>query len=382
MKLLMGTLLFGLAFAIPPFDRVPSITLHQNRDSEGFPSISIAFPDGYNDNMIFNKLDDEELEANECIFMGHLEKETSACIALTGCPGIDDVELTIFSKHAERSGVMKWNKDGSVELMDQVRLGVPRSEGLETPREDENWEVDGDEEFNQADVDALMGIEQNCANGTCDDEIQRTHVLEYKLFFDDRFLAKHGTKKEAKKQIRATLAHTQVHYCHDSLGSKIELKRGNKYHKYLKGEEWPANYDSLKRTRELTEKKLGKADIAIFFGHHASGADPAPEFGGVAYVGIACKNTSKKYRLSLNMWWYTPSITAGVLAHEIGHNIGMQHDHYAPHQDAGCDKTGIMSYGDHPMQWSACSRADFEAQYLKYKDQWCMPENENACLSG
>ena len=181
MKLLISTLLFGLAFAIPPFDRVPSITLHQNRDSEGFPSISIAFPDGYNDNMIFNKLDDEELEANECIFMGHLEKETSACIALTGCPGIDDVELTIFSKHAERSGVMKWNKDGSVELMDQVRLGVPRSEGLETPREDENWEVDGDEEFNQADVDTLMGIEQNCANGTCDDEIQRTHVLEYKV---------------------------------------------------------------------------------------------------------------------------------------------------------------------------------------------------------
>merc|ERR1711953_587781 len=293
MKLLISTLLFGLAFAIPPFDRVPSITLHQNRDSEGFPSISIAFPDGYNDNMILNKLDDEELEENECTYMGHLEKETSACIALTGCPGRDDVELTIFSKHTERSGVMKWSKDGSVELMDQVRLGIPRSEVFEIPREEESWEVDDDEEWNQAFVDALMGIEDDCANGACDDEIQRTHVLEYKLFFDDRFLAKHGTKEEAKKQIRATLAHTQVHYCHDSLGSKIELKRGNKYHKYLKGEEWPANYDSLKRTRELTEKKLGKADIAIFFGHHASGADPAPEFGGVAYVGIACKIQAK-----------------------------------------------------------------------------------------
>ena len=178
---MIGTLLFGLAFATPTFDRVPSITLNQNRDSGDFPSISIAFPDGYNDNMILNKLDDEELEENECIYMGHLEKETSACIALTGCPGIDDVELTIFSKHAERSGVMKWNKDGSVELMDQVRLGVPRSEGLETPREDENWEVDGDEEFNQADVDSLMAIEQNCVNQTCDDEIQRTHVLTYKV---------------------------------------------------------------------------------------------------------------------------------------------------------------------------------------------------------
>ena len=69
MKLMIGTLLFGLAFATPTFDRVPSITLNQNRDSAGAPSISIAFPDGYNDNMILNKLDDEDVEENECIFV-------------------------------------------------------------------------------------------------------------------------------------------------------------------------------------------------------------------------------------------------------------------------------------------------------------------------
>ena len=181
MKFLIGTLLLGLAFAIPPFDRVPTITLNQNRDSEGrTPSISIAFPDGYTDNMILNRIADEELEENECIFMGHLETETSACIALTGCPGIDDVELTIFSKHAERSGVMKWGKDGSVELLDQVKLAVPRLEAVETSREDDNWEVDGDVEFKQADVNALTDIEEECANA-CAVKIQRTHVLTYKV---------------------------------------------------------------------------------------------------------------------------------------------------------------------------------------------------------
>ena len=191
MKFLIGTLLLGLAVAIPPFDRAPTITLNQNRDAEGgAPSISIAFPDGYSDNMVLNKVNEEEMEENECIFTGHLETETSACIALTGCPGIDDVELTIFSKHAERSGVMKWSKDGSVEFVDQAKLAVPRAKRLETPREDENWEVDGDVEFKQADIDSTTNIEQNCANGNCADKIQRTHVLTFQVKFSSKLLWK------------------------------------------------------------------------------------------------------------------------------------------------------------------------------------------------
>merc|ERR1719414_2132036 len=99
---------------------------------------------------------------------------------------------------------MKWRKDGSVELIDQVKLGIPKT--LEAPREDE--------ESNQSEVDTLMKIES-------DDDMQRTHVLEYKIFFDDLFLAKHKTTTEAKKQLKATMAHTQAKFCHESLGSKI-----------------------------------------------------------------------------------------------------------------------------------------------------------------
>ena len=143
----------------------------------------------------------------------------------------------------------------------------------------------------------------------------------------------------------------------------------------MEGEEWPANHDGKKRVRQLTKKKLGKADIAIFFGHQEREA----KWSGSSYIGTACKNTKKEYRCQLDMWQFNPSVTAGVVAHEIGHNIGMQHDFHASHQGAGCDKTGIMSSGNHLMQWSTCSRADFEAHYLMYKDQWCMEEDENAC---
>ena len=60
------------------------------------------------------------------------------------------------------------------------------------------------------------------------------------------------------------------------------------------------------------------------------------------------------------------------MAHELGHGIGMHHDFDPPHDTQGCDKTGLMSYGDFPMKWSTCSRADFEAHYLQHKDHWCM----------
>ena len=180
MKLLVLALLLEFAFAIPYLDRVPTITLIQNRDANENPSISIVFPDGYTDRMILTKSDDQELDENECIFMGHLEKEPSACLAMTGCPGVEDVEFTIFSQHLERSGMMKWNKDGSVELINPFNADIQKSAS-----------------------DASMKTEDECLDDTCDGEMgsttasptastakpttpvvmPKTHVLEYKVHY-------------------------------------------------------------------------------------------------------------------------------------------------------------------------------------------------------
>ena len=145
--------------------------------------------------------------------------------------------------------------------------------------------------------------------------------------------------------------------------------------KHLRGEEWPANYDSLKRCRNLTDQNLGRADIALFFGHHD--LDDDPKFGSATSYGAACAG-EKQNKCQLDMWWTDPSVTAGFVTEMIGINLGMRWDDIAAHQGKGCN--GIMGYGgDRPMEWSACSRADFEAHYLKYKDQWCMPKSEKAC---
>ena len=191
MKLLVVALLLGFAFAIPSLDRVPTITLIQNRDGNGNPTISIAFPDGYTDQMILTKSDDQELDENECIFMGHLEKEPSACLAMTGCPGIEDVEFTIFSQHLERSGMMKWYKDGSVELINPFSADIQK------------YTSEADKEDDQVGEDASMKNEDECLDDNCDGEMgsttasptastakpttpvvmPKTHVLEYKVHY-------------------------------------------------------------------------------------------------------------------------------------------------------------------------------------------------------
>ena len=86
--------------------------------------MSITFPDGYSDTLILSRYyntDEDRLEdINEgCHFIGHLEGEPEACVALTGCPGHDDLEFTIMSEHA-KAPIHIWKKDGSVEVIESI----------------------------------------------------------------------------------------------------------------------------------------------------------------------------------------------------------------------------------------------------------------------
>ena len=69
-----------------------------------------------------------------------------------------------------------------------------------------------------------------------------------------------------------------------------------------------------------------------------------------------------------------------LIAHEVGHNIGMDHDFIEKHKAAGCDGKGIMSYGNPPNEWSACSKADFIAHYQATKSNWCMDGMKNTII--
>ena len=91
--------------------------LNQDRSFDGSPSLSVTFPNGQEDNLILD-------EHSTCNYIGTLEHERDACVAMTGCLGEGDVHFTILSKHLPAHTTMKWSKDGSVELFEDSLVTV------------------------------------------------------------------------------------------------------------------------------------------------------------------------------------------------------------------------------------------------------------------
>ena len=99
----------------------PIFTLNAERSIDGSPSVTVTFPDGYTDTLALTKhvgtLSRFEVDLESCNFIGHLTNEPEACVAMTGCPGKEDLQFTILSQHALDSSMYVWKQDGSIEVV-------------------------------------------------------------------------------------------------------------------------------------------------------------------------------------------------------------------------------------------------------------------------
>ena len=98
-----------------------TFSLIEERSKDSPPNVLVTFPDGYTDRLVLRKHyfneKDRMTDESHCNYIGHLAKETDACVAMTGCLGSDDVELTIMSTHAIGSNGFVWSKEGDIHIV-------------------------------------------------------------------------------------------------------------------------------------------------------------------------------------------------------------------------------------------------------------------------
>ena len=71
---------------------------------DSIPTIHILFPDGHEDEMILEKFfaspEDRIVNKDHCNYIGHLKNDAGACVAVSGCHGIEDLHFTVLSIHS------------------------------------------------------------------------------------------------------------------------------------------------------------------------------------------------------------------------------------------------------------------------------------------
>ena len=105
------------------FDLVGERSINGVPTQVSSPTINVTFSDGYMDTIVlwkhYSNKEQKRSIGHDCNYLGHLLLEKDACVAMTGCIGMEDVVFTIMSKHATDSVNFVWTKDGethSVEL--------------------------------------------------------------------------------------------------------------------------------------------------------------------------------------------------------------------------------------------------------------------------
>ena len=122
-------------------------------------------------------------------------------------------------------------------------------------------------------------------------------------------MKKLGSETALFEKVMGMMTHAQAHYCHESLGSKIQLKMQDDGFNYVKNtkrkkKNWASRDRWLNRVSELSQELKTTADINIFLGWHGPLSDSW--FTGIAWIGRVCNSEGgwkEYYKCQLTFLW-------------------------------------------------------------------------------
>jgi len=273
MRLCIIAFFMAFAYLAKAKDLAPAFSLSEERSSSGAPQINVRFQNGVSDSLILSISErDKDLMlrtgVEECRYFGHLENEPDACVVMTGCPGLEDLEFTILSKNVQDSPAFVWTVDGSVEI---VNLSDKHFTHEET-----NYNLRNFPEFEM--------------RATPPPAMQ----VGLRIGYGDLFKQKVGNPE---KYIRDGMAHAQAYYCHASFGSQIDLYYPTIEHtpgfvfrtRASDSSSTKSTWQDLRtRMQKLTEDTLGDMDLRVYVGYDE---DTNDRQSGLASVGVVCDRT-------------------------------------------------------------------------------------------
>merc|ERR1712045_958243 len=271
----------------------------------------------------------------------------------------------------------KWAKNGEVEQIPEVFSNGEKSVAMARDGGDDD-EMDTDEMAGEMEIEENMTHEEAAT-------VPATAKLQVQVVYDKSIKEKLGSESAVIDYWNAAMPHIQARYCHASLGTQIKFERIGDF-KYL-DQKIVASGDSLNAINSNAVQNIGSADLVVYMAH-----DESSLWGtiGIAWCPVICASSgSNGWKTSINEWRPESVSFGGLVAHEVGHNLGMLHDFDAKHggQSSACNKDNhIMAYGSSKEKWSTCSKSDFEARYLQVKSKnwtWCMEADiGNTCSGG